>query len=125
MKRSNAYNLIYALRANMHGNALFLRVLSFLILEIANMFANGKDVWQKQPPEVFCKKDLLRNFAKFLGNTCVSLFFNKVAGLGNCLIKLGVNQAIAPEEKCPPVRVRGWVRVNFGVGGSFPWGQLS
>ena len=38
----------------MHENALFLRVLSFLILEIANMFANGKDVWQKQPPEVFC-----------------------------------------------------------------------
>ena len=44
MKRSNAYNLIYALRANMHENALFLRVRSFLILEIANMFANGKDV---------------------------------------------------------------------------------
>ena len=33
-------------------------------------------------PEVFCKKDVLRNFAKFTGkHLCQSLFFNKVAGL--------------------------------------------
>ena len=32
---------------------------------------------QNQPPEVFRKKGVLRNFAKFTG-----LFFNKVAGLG-------------------------------------------
>ena len=32
-------------------------------------------------PEVFCKKRVLRNFAKFKGkNLCQSLFFNKVAG---------------------------------------------
>ena len=32
--------------------------------------------------EVFCNKDVLRNFAKFTGNhLCQSLFFNKVAGL--------------------------------------------
>ena len=37
---------------------------------------------QKQPPEVFCKNDVLRNFAKFTGkHLCQSLFFNKVAGL--------------------------------------------
>ena len=37
---------------------------------------------QKQPPEVFCKKDVLKNFAKFTGrHLCQSLFFNKVAGL--------------------------------------------
>ena len=36
---------------------------------------------QKQPPEVFCKKGVLRNFAKFTGkHLCQSLFFNKVAG---------------------------------------------
>ena len=36
---------------------------------------------QKQPPEVFCNKGALRNFAKFTGkNLCQSLFFNKVAG---------------------------------------------
>ena len=32
--------------------------------------------------EVFCKKGILRNFAKFTGkHLCQSLFFNKVAGL--------------------------------------------
>ena len=36
---------------------------------------------QKQPPEVFCKKGVLKNFAKFKGkHLCQSLFFNKVAG---------------------------------------------
>ena len=34
--------------------------------------------------EVFCKKGVLRNFAKFTGEPlCESLFFNKVAG-GSC-----------------------------------------
>ena len=33
-------------------------------------------------PEVFCRKGVLRNFAKFTGKQlCQSLFFNKVAGL--------------------------------------------
>ena len=33
-------------------------------------------------PEVFCKKDILTNFAKFTGkHLCQRLFFNKVAGL--------------------------------------------
>ena len=33
-------------------------------------------------PEVFCKKDVLRSFAKLTGkHLCQSLFFNKVAGL--------------------------------------------
>ena len=36
---------------------------------------------QKQPPEVFYKKGILKNFAKFTGkHLCQSLFFNKVAG---------------------------------------------
>ena len=36
----------------------------------------------KQPPKVFWKKDVLRNFAKFTGKRlCQGLFFNKVAGL--------------------------------------------
>ena len=34
----------------------------------------------KQPPEVFCEKVVLRNFAKFTGkHLCQSLFFNNVA----------------------------------------------
>ena len=33
---------------------------------------------QKQPPEVFCKQDVLKNFSKFTGKRlCQSLFFNK------------------------------------------------
>ena len=33
-------------------------------------------------PEVFCKKDVLKNFAKFPGKQlCQSLFLNNVAGL--------------------------------------------
>ena len=37
---------------------------------------------QKQPPEVFCKKGVLRNFAKFAGKHLYrGLFLNKVAGL--------------------------------------------
>ena len=37
---------------------------------------------QKQPPEVFYKKGVLRNFTKFIRkHLCLSLFFNKVAGL--------------------------------------------
>ena len=39
-------------------------------------------VVQKQPPEVFCKKVVLRNFVKCKGkHMCQSLLFNKVAGL--------------------------------------------
>ena len=33
-------------------------------------------------PEVFCKKDVLKNFEKFTEkHLCQNLFFNKVAGL--------------------------------------------
>ena len=36
---------------------------------------------QRQPPEVFYKKGVLRNFAKFTGkHLCQSLFFNKIVG---------------------------------------------
>ena len=37
---------------------------------------------QNQPPEVFYKKDVLRNFTTFKGeHLCQSLFFNKAASL--------------------------------------------
>ena len=37
---------------------------------------------QKQPPEVFYKNGVLRNFTKFTGvHLCQSLFCNKAAGL--------------------------------------------
>ena len=38
--------------------------------------------YQKQPPELFYKKGVLKNFAKFTGqHLCQCYFFNKVAGL--------------------------------------------
>ena len=38
---------------------------------------------RSSPPEMFCEKGVLRNFAKFTGkHVCRSFFFNKVAGLG-------------------------------------------
>ena len=49
---------------------------------------------QKQPPEVFFKKDVLKNFANFTGkHLCWSLFFDKVTGL-----KTGL------QHRCVPVK---------------------
>ena len=43
---------------------------------------------EEQPPEVFCKKSVFRNFAKFTGkHLCLSLFFNKVVGGSARLLK--------------------------------------
>ena len=52
------------------------------------------------------------------------LGFGFVSRLGLVLWLRG-NQTIGPEENCPPVGVRVWDRVSFGVGGNFPLGQLS
>ena len=39
-------------------------------------------IWRSSRQEVFCKKGVLENFAKFTGkHLCQGLFFNKVAGL--------------------------------------------
>ena len=44
-------------------------------------FSTQPQCCQKQSPEVFCKKGVLRNFAKFTGKHLYpSLLFNKVAG---------------------------------------------
>ena len=52
------------------------------------LLANSAVVWivtlcfQKQSPEVFYKKSVLRNFTKFTEkHLCQSLLFNKVVGL--------------------------------------------
>ena len=43
-------------------------------------------IYKKQPPEVFNKKGVLRNFAKFTGkHLCQSLFFIKVAVVYVCI----------------------------------------
>ena len=45
-------------------------------------------MYRNSLPEVFCKKGVPGNFAKFTGkHLCQSLFFNKVAGLWLAAIK--------------------------------------
>ena len=52
------------------------------VMTVKIVFIIINEPTQKQPPEVFCKKGVLRNFGKFTGqNLCESHFFNKVAGL--------------------------------------------
>ena len=57
--------------------------LNYLLVHINKCSSNGISLkHEKQPPEVFYKKGVLTNFAKFPGKyLCHSLFFNKVAGL--------------------------------------------
>ena len=45
-----------------------------------------KKHWRRSSrPEVFCKKGVLNNFAKFTGkHLCQRFSFNKVAGCGTC-----------------------------------------
>ena len=58
---------------------------------------------------MFCKKDILRNFAKFTGkHPCQSLFSNKVAGLGlTTLLKKSLWQG------CFPVNFAKFLRMPF------------
>ena len=60
-------------------------------------------------PEVFCKKAVLKNFAKFTGkHLCQRLFFNKVAGLMRAtLLKNGL------WHKCFPVNFAKFLRTPF------------
>ena len=64
---------------------------------------------QKQPPEVFYEKSVLRNFAKFTGNTCaVVSFFNKVAGMRPAtLLKKRLR------HRCFPVNFAKFLRTSF------------
>ena len=58
----------------------------------------NKNSLQKQPPEVFWKKGVPRNFAKFIGkHLSQSLFLNKVAGLFCNFIK---KEALAKVFSC-------------------------
>ena len=69
---------------NMGGFSICERYTAFWICQ--NMICQSSEhiIMQKQPPEVLCKKGVLRNFAKFTGkHLCRSLFFNKVAGACN------------------------------------------
>ena len=61
--------------------------LQFELHELSRAFVKHAKLWlflQKQPPDVFNKKGVLRNFVKFTGkHLCQSLFLNKVEVLCN------------------------------------------
>ena len=66
----------------LHGP--FLNTLTHFILYsfLSYRYAKNTIAVQKQPPKVFCKKGVLKNFANITRkHLCQSLFFNKVAGL--------------------------------------------
>ena len=59
---------------------------NFLFLSETNCISNNCQdkniIYRSSRPEVFCRKGVLRNIAKFAGkHPCRSLFFNKAAGL--------------------------------------------
>ena len=57
-----------------------------------------KKFYRSSRPQVFCSKDVLRNFAKFSGkDLCQNLFFNKVAGLCNFIKKETLAQLFSCE----------------------------
>ena len=62
-------------------------------------------------PEVFCKKGVLRNIAKFTGrHLCQSLFFNKDAGLRPAtLLKKSL------WHRCFPVNFAIFLRIPFFI----------
>ena len=46
-----------------------------------SLYEENNCIFRSSRPEVFCKNNVLRNFAKFKGkHLCQSLFFNEVAG---------------------------------------------
>ena len=65
-------------------------------------------IYRSSCTEVFCKKGVLRNLAKFTGkHLCQILFFNKVAGLPATLLKYRI------WHKCFPVNFAKFLRTPF------------
>ena len=61
-----------------------LKIDIFFLIKATLLMVARRELWnfEKQPPEVFYGKGVLRNFTKFtVKHLCQSLFFNKVAGL--------------------------------------------
>ena len=72
-------------------------------------YVEDKVTWicKSSHPEVFRKKVFLEILQNSQGNTCASLFFNKVAGWGLTLLKKG------PWHRCFPVNIEKFLRTPF------------
>ena len=49
-------------------------------------------LFQKQPPELFCKKGVLKNYANFTGKHVSKSFLNKVAGLFAKFLRISISK---------------------------------
>ena len=68
--------------------------------------------FRRSRPEVFCKKGVLRNFAKFTGkHLCQGLFLNRVAGLSPATL---LKQRLC--HRCFPVNFAKFLRTNTSGG---------
>ena len=99
-------------------NKLFYKQASSIIINIIESFFNKNTslYWKvssrassrSSRPDVFCEKDVLRNFAKFTRkHLCQSLFFNKVAGMPATLLKKRLL------HRCFPVNFAKFLRTPF------------
>ena len=73
------------------------------MLHFKTTYLNNKyKIMKSSRLEVFCKKGVLRNFAKFTGkHLCQGLFFNKVAGLSAAtLLKIKILAHVFSCEFC-------------------------
>ena len=81
------------------------------IMQYENTEYNCAQYDRSSRPEVFCKRDVLRNFAKFTGkHLCERLSFKKVAGLRPAtLLKKSL------WHKCFPVNLATLLRTPFYI----------
>ena len=74
---------VYASEAGAGGTQKVKNPLLFLNFEKFNGKYDQEITDRSKHPQMFCKRDVLRNLAKFTGkHFCQRLFFNKVAALG-------------------------------------------
>ena len=77
--------------------------------------------WRSSPPEVFCKNEVLKNFAKFKEkHLCQSLFFNTVAGMRSATLLKRDSGTGASCDLCkifaPPMAASASNTVNYVQG---------
>ena len=80
-----------------------------LIIDVIWKFCDNCKGFRSSRPKVFCKKGVLRNFAKFTGkHLCQRLFFNKVAGLSPATLLKRSHW-----HRCFPVTFEKFLRTPF------------
>ena len=89
MKSTRILKCVWQLFIIKHGRV------TMKLSKLYNTLPNSEAPWTRtrsSRPDVFCKRGLLRNFAKFKGkHLCQSIFFNKVTDQSLFLIKLHVS----------------------------------